>query len=167
MKLPFRIPYLGRALLAALVAGLIALGFLVFYLDARVRAEFEGRRFALPARVYARPLELFAGARLGPEDLALELRQLGYQEELQGDEPRRFRRQGEEFELVTPPFVFWDGAQDKQFLHLIFADGRLAGIADARDQTPLTLARLDPEYIGGIYPGHNEPSYCKWGQVFA
>jgi len=33
-------------------------GAFTLYLDHRVRTEFEGRRFALPARIYARPLEL-------------------------------------------------------------------------------------------------------------
>ena len=78
MRSHIQIRFLGRALVAALVAGLIGLGVYAFYLDLRVRNEFEGRRFALPARVYARPLELFVGAGLGPEELALELRGLGY-----------------------------------------------------------------------------------------
>ena len=49
--------YLRYALLSA---ALLVAGF-VLYLDFRVRTEFEGRRFALPARIYARPLELHAG----------------------------------------------------------------------------------------------------------
>src|SRR4030088_799884 len=44
------------------------------YLDFRVRSEFEGRRFALPARIYARPLELHAGVRISPGDVGDELR---------------------------------------------------------------------------------------------
>ena len=32
----------------------------------------------LPAKVYARPLELFVGARLAADDLAYELEVLGY-----------------------------------------------------------------------------------------
>src|SRR5438093_1266351 len=42
---------------AFLSIALVAAGF-VFYSDFRVRSEFEGRRFALPARIYARPQEL-------------------------------------------------------------------------------------------------------------
>ena len=42
-----------------LLATLLAAGY-TLYLDVRVREEFEGRRFALPARIYARPLELHA-----------------------------------------------------------------------------------------------------------
>ncbi|HEV3010027.1 MAG TPA: hypothetical protein VGX52_13415, partial [Burkholderiales bacterium] len=68
--------YLRFALLATALA---AAGF-TLYLDIRVRSEFEGRRFALPARIYARPLELHAGLRIAQADVEDELRQLGYQE---------------------------------------------------------------------------------------
>ena len=37
----------------------------VFYLDNHVRANFEGKRWALPAEVFARPLELYIGKSLG------------------------------------------------------------------------------------------------------
>jgi len=48
------------------------------YLDIRVRSEFEGRRFALPARIYARPLELHAGLRIAQIDVVRELQEAGY-----------------------------------------------------------------------------------------
>ena len=46
------------------------------YLDLRVTREFEGRRFALPARIYARPLELHAGLRISPADVLSKLQEL-------------------------------------------------------------------------------------------
>ena len=64
---------------AALALVLLAAGF-TLYLDIRVRSEFEGRRFALPARIYARPLELHAGLRITQADVVDELRQMGYRE---------------------------------------------------------------------------------------
>ncbi|HJV09876.1 MAG TPA: hypothetical protein VJ690_00090, partial [Burkholderiales bacterium] len=54
---------LRKFLWYAFLAGtLLAAGF-TLYLDIRVRNEFEGRRFALPARIYARPLEVHQGLR--------------------------------------------------------------------------------------------------------
>ncbi len=38
----------------------------------------------------------------------------------------------------------------------IFVAGRLTRVHDLQNDQPLTLARLDPLYIGGIYPAHNE-----------
>jgi penicillin-binding protein 1B len=47
---------------------LVAVDFIAS-LDRTVRNQFEGKRWALPARVYARPLELLAGMPLTPDDL--------------------------------------------------------------------------------------------------
>src|SRR6266540_3087208 len=62
---------------AFLTLALLAAGF-TLYLDIRVRSEFEGRRFALPARIYARPLELHAGLRIAQIDVVRELQEAGY-----------------------------------------------------------------------------------------
>lgn len=147
---------LALGFLATVVVGSIVLGLYTLYLDSKVREQFEGRRFSLPARVYARPLELFAGARLSADEFAKELTRLGYKQPLQGSEPGYFIRRDNEFDVVTRPFVFWDGAQQSATLHLSFGDTGLETLANSADGTPVTLARLDPEYIGGIYPAHNE-----------
>src|SRR5260221_11947921 len=60
-----------------LTVALLAAGF-TLYLDIRVRSEFEGRRFALPARIYARPLGLHAGLRIAQIDVGRELQEAGY-----------------------------------------------------------------------------------------
>ena len=157
MKRPTLRQYLTwkRLRLAGLVLLLLLAGF-TLYLDFRVRDAFEGRRFALPARLYARPLELFPGLKLAPEALAAELARLGYKEALAGDEPGRFARRDNSFEIVTRPFVFWDGAQPARRLRLDFRGGSLSGVHDLHSDQALTLVRLDPLYIGGIYPAHNE-----------
>jgi penicillin-binding protein 1B len=123
------------------------------YLDFRVRDEFEGRRFALPARVYARPLELHVGLRLPAAALEQELRALGFKDGAEGDGV--FTRRGDELEIATRSFVFWDGPQAAQRLRLEFSGGKLVSLRDA-DGKDVTLARLEPLLIGGIYPAHNE-----------
>ena len=59
------------------VLAVIGAGYLV-YLDARITTTFTDKMWELPAKVYARPLELYAGAELSPNDLAYELEVLGY-----------------------------------------------------------------------------------------
>ena len=68
-----------RLRLLGLLLLLLLAGF-TLYLDFRVRDAFEGRRFALPARIYARPLELHAGLRITQNDVVHELREAGYRE---------------------------------------------------------------------------------------
>jgi penicillin-binding protein 1B len=139
------------ALLSLLLVSAFAL-----YLDFRVRDEFEGRRFALPARLYARPLELFPGRTLTPDALTQELVRLGYREPLGDALPGHYARRGEVFDLVTRPFTFWDGAQPARRLRVSFHAGKVGEIRDRQTNEPVTLVRLDPLYIGGIYPAHNE-----------
>jgi penicillin-binding protein 1B len=141
--------------LAGLVALLLLAAF-TLYLDFRVRDEFEGRRFALPARLYARPLEIFPGKKLAPEALIQEMKRLEYREPLAGDQPGHYQRHGDSVDLVTRPFTFWDGAQPAHALHVRFRDGKVAEVRDSQSDAPVTLVRLDPLYIGGIYPAHNE-----------
>lgn len=144
-----------RVRLLLLSLALLLSGF-ALYLDITVRMQFEGKRWAMPARVYARPLELYAGMKLRPEQLALELAMLDYRVAAEPREPGSYRRQGGEFIIVTRPFTFWDEAQPALPLQADF-DGTHMGTLTHRDTgKPVTLARLDPVLIGGIYPAHNE-----------
>ncbi|MGB2680508.1 MAG: penicillin-binding protein 1B [Candidatus Competibacter sp.] len=87
--------------LGGLLLGAFGVGVYMLYLDAVIRAEFDQKRWAVPAKVYARPLELFEGMALSAEGLAQELKLLGYRDVNCPDEPpkppaddkkRQFRR---------------------------------------------------------------------------
>ncbi len=145
----------GRPLRFVFLLLLLSLTGFLLYLDLTIRDAFEGRRFALPARVYARALELYPGARLGPGDLAAELQRLVYREVADRSEPGTFRRTREGIEVTTRSFAFWDNAQPSQVLKLEFHGRRIAHVRDGGGRE-LALARLEPPLIGGIYPGHNE-----------
>jgi len=144
-----------RLRLALLSLVLMFSGF-VLYLDITVRTQFEGKRWSLPARVYARPLELFPGLKLRPEQLSAELAMLGYRDAGSQLDPGSFRQQRDEFLIATRPFAFWDGAQAALQLRADFDGGHLRSLTDLKTDKPVTLARLDPLLIGGIYPAHNE-----------
>ena len=47
----------------ALVGVLVGSGYL-YYLDRSISKTFEGRRWSVPAQVYAQPMELYEGKRL-------------------------------------------------------------------------------------------------------
>src|SRR5258708_4344466 len=93
-----------------LTLALLAAGF-TLYLDFRVRSEFEGRRFALPARIYARPLELHAGLRIAQIDVVRELQEAGYSQGPREGDPGWFANDNDWLEVAVRPFVFWDGLQ--------------------------------------------------------
>jgi penicillin-binding protein 1B len=133
----------------------VALVLYLGYLDAVVRTEFEGKRWALPARVYARPMELYVGMRIGVDDLSEHLKELGYQKQNPPGRPGRYNQTGNLVELVTRKFRFWDGEEASLHLRLEFDDTRLAAMRETSGRRP-ELVRLDPKLIAGIYPSHNE-----------
>jgi penicillin-binding protein 1B len=125
------------------------------YLDFRVRNEFEGRRFALPARIYSRPLELHAGLRVPQADVMDELREAGYREGTREGDSGWFVREGDWLEIAVRPFRFWDGPQNAMRIRVNFGANSVVKVQDASG-ADLPLARLEPLAIGGIYPGNNQ-----------
>ncbi len=132
------------------------LGFLyIAYLDLLVRRQFEGKRWSLPARVYAQPLELYAGLSLRPTQLADHLNRLGYRKTSRVERPGSYRLSGDVVELATRPFEFWDSVEVSRRVRLEFSDTRLVGLRDPQGGRP-GLVRLDPQEIAGIYPAQRE-----------
>lgn len=151
-KSRFNIPW-GKLLLSLLVVFVAY----VAWLDFRVYRQFEGKRWSLPARVYARPLELYAGLRLAPEQFSAELRSLGYRP-VSGAARRagEISRNGKRFQLISRPFRFWDGAEPSQSLRLEFSSNQLVSLKNDRNGANIALARLDPLEIGSIHTSRQE-----------
>ena len=139
-----------------LLLGLGLSGYL-YYLDVTIREAFDGRKFAVPARVYGRALEVYPGLKLTPAQLVEELRSVGYREHPRPDEDATYRYTLNGVEFTSREFAFWDGLQPMQRLRVEFADGVVALIQErGGEDKDLPLLRLEPPQIGGIYPGHNE-----------
>ena len=136
--------------------GLVVTSVTVVYLDSVVRDRFEGKRWKMPARVYARPLELYPGRKLTPSQMVAELALLGYRETSQPREPGTFRLRRQVLELVTRPFRFGDGLEASTSLSVAFAAGQVSELLNRSTHNSLQLIRLEPALIGGIYPGKNE-----------
>ncbi|WP_435104014.1 penicillin-binding protein 1B [Arhodomonas sp. AD133] len=148
--------FLRRVTLLAVSVFLIAGGLWTAWLDHLVTDKFEGQRWALPARVYARPLELYQGLHLTADAFARELRAAGYQAAGRADAPGRYQRNGGRFVVHRRSFRFWDGSQPAVRLALRFRDGRLASLTRAGSGERVELTRLDPARIGSVYPGNHE-----------
>ena len=145
-----------RVWLWLLAGGLSFFSLYVFYLDVQVRSQFEGKRWALPAHVYARALELYPDQSLSAGQFVAELKMLGYRNEPNPHLPGTYAQNGNDFVLVTRPFHFWDGDEDSQTLRLEFSADHLLSIQQARSGDAVDLLRLDPPLIGNIYPSHRE-----------
>ena len=136
--------------------GFFLLAFLLWValLDFRVRDKFEGKRWTVPAKVYSRPLEIYQGLKIHPSDLLDELRRLQYQESKNPDRPGTFKinirsATSARLEIYTRGFDFSDALQKSEKLMIEISDQHI--ISSNQE-----LIRLEPQLIGGIYPGHNE-----------
>lgn len=139
-----------KSMLWGLVLAVIGLGIL----DLMIRDKFEGRKWALPAHVYSRSLDLYEGLDLTPSQLAWELDELGYRQSSQPRLPGQYRVSGDRVELYSRGFRFWDGDEPSRLLNLRFDDGQLERL-DSNDGR-VAVARLEPVRIGGIFPTHLE-----------
>jgi penicillin-binding protein 1B len=145
-----------RILLVGFLAAALAGVLYAIRLDGTVREKFEGKRWALPARVYARPLEVYVGLPLTPEVLQAELERLEYRRLQEPARPGTYARQQGGFLVRTRPFRFWDGAEPERFLDVRFEAGRVAALKDGAGGPDPALVRLDAALIASIYPTHNE-----------
>jgi len=143
-----------RFLLRAFIIGVVLLAGWMVYLDAVITDRFEGRRFEVPSRVYARPLELYDGASIGAAALERELKLSGFRK---GDGVRAgsYHRNGSRFVISTRGFSFPDGDEPRRRLALTISGDRVRNFSVVSGPSS-PIVRLEPAQIGGIYPSHKE-----------
>ncbi len=140
-----------------LVTSLLVAGLYVLWLDYRVVDRFTGRLWSLPARVYARPLELYVGKKISVDELLFELNSLDYQRVDQPpSRPGRFHQWDNHFEIKTRAFRFWDGSEESTEIRIDIYGDTVSGLYGLYDRKAIPLVRLDPVYVTGIFPAHGE-----------
>lgn len=140
--------------LSAVLLAFVGLGLYMLKLDDDVRTKFEGKRWAIPARVYARPLELYSGAPLSMAEVQQELHLLNYREQATTG-PGTWQKQGNTLHIHTRGFSFPDEVEKSQVLRLSFSGNAVVSAASSLPNNAGVL-RLEPMVIGGIYPRQNE-----------
>lgn len=134
-----------------LILGAVAM----VYLDAQIRHRFEGHRWSLPAKVYARPLELFTGQQLAHGQLNYELKQLGYRWVNQAKAPGQVQKTASGIAIYSRGFRFVDGDQASRLAQVNIANNKVQALRQLNGQS-IAVLRLEPQLVGGIYPVHNE-----------
>ncbi|HBH36597.1 MAG TPA: penicillin-binding protein 1B [Gammaproteobacteria bacterium] len=143
-------------MLILLFIAAVPLGTYMMQLSDEITTSFEGRRWAVPARVYSRSMELYAGAPVSRERLVSELEYLGYRKVSQPDTTGTWAMNGGRLLLRSRPFIFWDGAEPEQSLDIRVANGEISSVMDHASGKEIDLVRLEPLEIGSIYPRDNE-----------
>jgi len=136
----------------------IALGvFLCYFIvvSVHVIAAFEGRRWDIPAHVYAAPLELYAGASVTRDELVSSLQRTGYEQVAAIAAAGEFAVSSDRVTVWTRDFRHWDALEPSRQVAVQFDADRVAAVFDAHDDS-LPLVRLEPVRLGSLFASHHE-----------
>ena len=133
----------------------VAFSIYLIRIDNIVRDKFEGNRWDIPAKVFARPLEIYSNAPVNQADVLQELNFLGYKNSDNYTKTGQYTISGNEVYIHTRGFDFGDSAEPEQILKVTFNNDTVSEVS-ATKPSSTGIARLEPMLIGGIYPQHNE-----------
>ena len=122
------------------------------YLDYNVRTQFEGKRWAIPARVYASPVELYVGFKLTATKFEELLQTLHYRQDVNLSSEGTYFKNGSQVNVKTREFTFWDQLQPGNVIRVNFTGTEIANIVDVAQAKDLAIVRLDPVQFGSLYP---------------
>ncbi len=134
---------------------IVAVAIWVVHLDRLVTQQFAGRHWSVPARVYAAPLELYAGALVSAGDLEEELRRLHYRVGDPAAGAGFYRRKGNTFELHARRARFSDEEREGMLVSIGADDSSITALKQPNG-AELAVFRLDPPVIGSVFPIHGE-----------
>jgi len=135
------------------------------YLDVTIRKQFEGEKWALPAHVYTRPLELYLGQKLDRALVQAELDELGYVDRPSVDRVGSFSFSQNELVIYQREFRFWDGLRPQQIIRLKLGGERIQSIiteSNAGEISEIEIVRLEPRLFGSVSPlSHEDRTLLK------
>lgn len=148
---------LWRVLFYGCLLGILFVLGVSIYLNQVVTSKFEGKRWALPARVYAQPLALFQGKSIYPDNLKLELEAANYRK-VPINQVRKtagtYARQGRDWLIHTREFQYWDKTEPQELYRVSLQGEKITRIRNSQGNAP--VMRVDPAQIAAIYPNHQE-----------
>ena len=122
----------------------------VSILDSKVVNKLDGVLWTVPAKVYARPLELAEGGKINVDVLKKELEILSY-ELTKGipDTPGEFSQSQQSVNIFIRGF----GTQEPGLYRLKIENDKIDSIK-RKDGISIDLIQLEPLSIGGMFPSH-------------
>ncbi|VAW56513.1 Multimodular transpeptidase-transglycosylase, partial [hydrothermal vent metagenome] len=137
---------------------LLIFAFYLFYLNIVIIQKMSGRIWSLPSHVYARPLELYQGKQLSIAQLKLELKLLEFERVInRPTKPGQYRiLNNKHFEIINRAFTYWDGKQASMGVRFSVYKNQLGALSELYSDNTLSLFRMEPVNIAGIYPATKE-----------
>ena len=122
------------------IAAVLLAGYML-YLDRTITKVFDGRRWSVPARVYAAPLELYPGSRLKQGAFVAELERVGYVRAMSTRNPGTYRPDGNTVRVHLRPFQFHDRRRDAEVVDIRFRSHGITDIARPHIATFIAIGR--------------------------
>jgi penicillin-binding protein 1B len=147
LRIPF---WIGMGLLV---------GFVLPYtlvLNKRVQDRFNDLVFAVPTRVYARPLPLAAGMPMTPAALELELTFAGYSADGHGQVAGSWVKQRGRYTISSSGYAGPDGGELPKRIRVTLGKGVVQSVQDATGGKNIALTHLDPARIATLYGASQE-----------
>ncbi|MEW9623951.1 penicillin-binding protein 1B [Rhodanobacter geophilus] len=132
----------------------LLVGFVLPYtlvLNKRVQERFNDLVFAVPTRVFARPLPLAAGEPMTPASLQLELTFAGYSEDGHGQVAGSWARQGSRYVISSRGYAGPEGGELPKRIEVRLGKGEVVSVHDLASGKAIDLAHLDPARIATVY----------------
>ncbi|MEN8178673.1 MAG: penicillin-binding protein 1B, partial [Pseudomonadota bacterium] len=145
-----------RWLLLGLAGLCLGAALYVIYLDHIVQIRFDGRRWTVPAQVYARPMQLAVGVLISPTRLTLELDGLGYRRVKHPDQPGTYSSYQGRFLVRSRDFRFPGEQRPSEYLEIRISKDRLVSLKQAARGVRIEKIQLEPRLIGSLHPAHSE-----------
>ena len=121
------------------------------WLDFTVAELFANRRWSLPTRVYASPLELYPGLSVSNGLIEATLKQLDYREDSEIGDPGSYARVDDGIVIFTRGHKFPDSPSAAGKLKIVVSDGRIIELLDVDSRNSISNTRLEPLEIGSVH----------------
>ncbi len=120
-------------------------------LDAEILETFNGRKWDVPASVYARPLELYPSLKIEADILERELQLADYRKENPVSAAGGYFREKGYFGIYTRGFHFASGFEKPVAIYVTIENGAVSQIRSGETDEELAFVRLDPARIGSFH----------------
>lgn len=138
----------------ALATTLLLAGYL-WKLDRTITETFEGRRWSVPAVVFAQPLEIYPGLELNQAEFISELTRVGYEAVGNVRHPGQFKVEQRQVQVHLRSVQFVESQRPTTSVTVAFDDQQISAIRNLQGNEEPSL-RLDPAVIGSFFPSHGE-----------
>ncbi len=153
---PFVFKWFKRIIFSTIFILLFFLFLYLAKLDNQIRSTFKDKRWDIPARIYANPLDLYAGLNLKQTEFEDFLQQLHYRHDKMLIAEGSYNILANGIELKSRDFNFWDGHQLSKHLKVQFSKQAITKIIDLKNNKIIPIMRMDPVQIGSFYPKRKE-----------